>query len=125
MAISESVDQQEQQSSGTLAESVDVRGALLGQAAFGPQEVKTLERAISGHQSAEVRTTLNELDGRINAGEASDRDLTAAGVAAFLLGRHDLADGYLRRVTKDAGGLASFYHGEALIGLRKFEAAEA
>jgi DNA-directed RNA polymerase subunit alpha len=104
-------------------EPVDVRGVLLSDAPFGPEDVRKLERAVAGHQSADVRQTLAELDTRTRSGTATDRDLTAAGVTAFLLGRHELADGYLRRVKK--GGLAAFYHGETLVALKQYADAEA
>lgn len=122
MSISSSLEQQVVQADEVPHEHVDVRGVLLDEGAFGPDDVKMLERAIAGHQSADVRLALGELDNRMVAGKANDRDLTAAGIAAFLLGRHDLADSFLRRV--NAGGMATYYHGEALVGLRKFEEAE-
>ncbi len=104
------------------SEPVDVRGVLLSDAAFGIDDLHRLERAVAGHQSAEVRNALAELDGRIQASTPSDRDLTAAGVTAYLLGRHELAEGYLRRVSK--GGLAAFIHGESLVALRRYSEAE-
>ncbi|MGC1272425.1 MAG: DNA-directed RNA polymerase subunit alpha C-terminal domain-containing protein [Planctomycetaceae bacterium] len=122
MSMNSSVEQTIGRPAEIPSESVDVRGVLLAETPFGPDEVTKLERAIAGYQSADVRIALGELDGRINSGKAADRDLTAAGIAAFLLGRHDLADGYLRRVNKS--GLAAFYHGEALVGLRTFGEAE-
>ncbi len=122
MSISPSVEQQGEPAAEPQ-NLIDVRSVLLAEGAFGPGDVKQLEQAVAGHQSAAVRVALGELDNRINAGNASERDLTAAGIAAYLLGRHDLADGYLRRVNDN--GLAAFYHGEALIGLRQFDQAEA
>lgn len=105
------------------AEPVDVRGILSSDAPFGPEDMRRLERAVAGHQSAEVRNALAELDARIQSSTPSDRELTAAGITAYLLGRHDPADGYLRRVNK--GGLAAFIHGEVLVALRRYADAEA
>ncbi len=105
------------------SEPVDVRGVLLSDAPFGPAEVAQIERAIAGYQSADARQMLAALDERMETGTPADRDLTAAGVTAYLLGRHEVADGYLRRVKK--GGLASYYDGEALVALRRFSDAEA
>lgn len=104
-------------------ESVDVRGVLLSEAPFGPDEVRKLGRAVAGNQSAEVRNALTELAGRIESGTPTDRDITAAGVTSYLLGRHEAADRYLSRVNNN--GLAAYYHGEALVALRRYEDAEA
>jgi len=104
------------------SEPVDVRGVLLSDAPFGIEDLHRLERAVAGHQSAEVRNALAELDARIQASAPSDRDLTAAGVTAYVLGRHEPAEGYLRRVSK--GGLAQFIHGESLVALRRYSEAE-
>ena len=105
------------------SEPVDVRAVLLSEAPFGPAEIAQLERAVAGYQSSEVLHVLEkELDPRTHGGSASDRDLTAAGITAYLLARHELADGYLRRVKKS--GHAAYYHGEVLVALRRFADAE-
>ena len=105
------------------SEPVDVRGILLSDAPFGPDDLHKLERAVAGHQSAEVRNALAELDARIQSSTPSDRDLTAAGVTAYLLGRHEPAEGYLRRVNK--GALAAYIRGEVLVALKQYSEAEA
>jgi DNA-directed RNA polymerase subunit alpha len=123
MALKSHVGQQMGGPAVRQKEPVDVRSVLMTEGTFGPEEVHKLERAIAGQQASEVRSTLAELNSRIEAGDASDRDLTAAGVTAYLLGRHELADSFLRRVKK--AGMASFYHGEVLVALRRYADAEA
>ena len=101
-----------------------VREVLLESASFGPSEVAQIEDAIVHDQAAEVRYALRELDSRIrSSSRPSKRDLTAAGVTAYLLGQHDLAEEYLSQVSGD--GLAEFYRGQVLMALERYaEAAE-
>lgn len=122
MAVKMQLGERQDRAAQPPSEPVDVRGILLADAPFGVDDLHRLERAVAGHQSAEVRNALSELDARIQSSTPSDRDLTAAGVTAYLLGRHDPADGYLRRVGK--GGLAAFIHGEVLVALRRYSEAE-
>ncbi len=105
------------------SEPVDVRGLLLAETAFGAEQVAALERAVAGKQAAEVRQMLGELDARLRGSSPTPRDLTAAGIANHALGRHEQAEQLLARVPKD--GLAAFFRGEALVGLRRYEDAEA
>lgn len=104
-------------------ESIDVRGILLSEAPFGPDEVRKLGRAIAGHQSAETRNALSELAHRIENGTPKERDLTAAGVTSFMLGRHETAERYLARA--ESSGLAAYHRGEVLVAMKRYADAEA
>ena len=123
MAINSQLGERSDAAVPAPVEPVDVRGLLLSDKPFGPEDVRVLERAVAGHQSAEVRNALAEQDARLQSGSASERDLAAAGVTAYLLGRHELADGYLRRVSKH--GLGAYYHAEVLVALKRYADAEA
>ena len=105
------------------AEPMDVRGILLAQTPLTDATVDQLEQGIAGKQAGEVRHVLAEVDDRMQTGEPSQRDLAAAGITAYLLGRHERAEGYLSQVQGD--GLALFHRGEALMALRRFADAEA
>lgn len=106
----------------STAEAMDIRGLMLGNAPASEETVQQLAKAVAGPQVSDVRASLTELGQRLESGSASDRDRIVAGITSFFLGRHDLADQYLKDVQSDAR--AAFYHGEVLVALRRFAEAE-
>lgn len=103
-------------------DAMDVRGLVLGNAPANEETVQQLAKAVAGSQVSDVRASLTELGQRIESGTASDRDRAVAGITAYFLGRHDLADQFLKEVQNDPR--SAFYHGEVLVALRRFAEAE-
>lgn len=112
------------QGGGTaVAEATNVQALLHDSAAFGPEAIRQIQAAIVGPQVQDVRRQLAELEAAIESGDASKRNLVAAGVTLHLMGRHDAAERYLAQVSGD--GLAEFYRAQALTALGRFpEAAD-
>lgn len=97
------------------AELINVHDLLHADSPFGVEQIKELEAAIAGNQYSEVRQEALTLRDEIEEGDKSKDKLLKAGAAFFLLGKHELADQYLGRLTGD--GVAEFYHGHTLLGL--------
>ena len=105
----------------TVEKMINVSQILHETPSFGMNELEQIEEAIAGPQCAEVIQSQRELQQLIDAGDASDRNLQAAGITAYLLARHDLAEMYLARVHDS--GLADYYRARALLALEKYPAA--
>lgn len=106
-----------------VAEAINVRDILLETADFDRDAIGQLEKAVVGDQLTDVRQYIRELQARMEDGTPTQRDLKAAGITAFLLGRHKTADEFLAQVGRD--GLAEFYHAEVMMALgRPDEATE-
>lgn len=106
-----------------VAEAINVRDILLETADFDRDAIDQLEEAIAGDQLTDVRQHIRELQARMEEESPTQRDLKAAGITAFLLGRHKTADEFLAQVRGD--GMAEFYHAEVMLARnRPDEAAE-
>ena len=102
---------------------VDVRHTLLEADPFDAPQVALLGQALAGHQPAEVRQALAELEKSIAGGKDSPRHRKAAGITALLLGMHEKAEATLAGVQGD--GLAAYYLAQSRVAQRKYdEAAE-
>ena len=102
-----------------LADTVDVRHTLLEADPFDAPQIELIEKALAGHQPAEVRQTLAELEKSIAGGKGSTRDTKAAGITALLLGMHERAEERLSGVTGD--GLAAYYLAQSQVAQRKYD----
>lgn len=98
--------------------SIDLQHLLMGSDAFGPEEIHQLESAISSDRGTEVRQLVSQLSEDLEAGERSKGKLLRAGVALYLLGRHERAEGVLARLHGDSMG--ELYHGHALMSLGRY-----
>ncbi len=78
-------------------------------------QVESLRAALVGHQASEVRQGFVELKQKIAGGDAPESALARAGITAYLLSKHEEADGFLEQVTKD--GVASYFHAQVLTSL--------
>lgn len=97
---------------------------FLGEGKFGIEEVKELENAIAGEHLSEVRQEALSLRDEISEGDKSKHKLTQAGVAFYLLGKHEQANEFLSKVSGD--GIADYYRGHVLSALGRYkEAADA
>ncbi len=81
---------------------------------FGVEEIHQLEQAIADEYS-DVRRLAAELRDQIEAGEKSKVKLLQAGIAHYLLAKHELADQLLSKLPGD--GVAQYYHGHVLLAL--------
>ncbi len=106
-----------------LAEPVNVRQLLTEDSPFGPAEIELLEAATGTPQVVELRHKVGLLQSEVDAaGSASSQTLLRLGIGLYLLGRHELAEGYLTRVTDDATG--SFHHALVLTALERHAEAQ-
>lgn len=107
----------------SVANIVDVSELLMLSTPVTLDQVETLRGALMGQQAGEVRQGLTELQQKIEAGDSAEATLARAGVACYLLSKHDDADGFLKQVTSD--GVAMFFHAQVLTSLgRHTEAAQ-
>lgn len=102
---------------------VDVKSLLQNRNAMQAEELTQLKRALSSDQVAQTRIELDELIRESEASGTPVGQITRAGVGAYLLGQHKIADRLLSQVTNDAVGL--YVHGLVLMSLEQFKDAEA
>lgn len=102
----------------TAKTSVNVR-EILHEGTFGPEEVKQLLSAIAGSQYSEVKQEVANLRQEIEDGNAPKGAAFRLGIAFHLLGKHDVAETYLKKSAND--GLAEFYHGNVLVALDRYD----
>lgn len=106
-----------------LAPTVNVHEVLRERSRFGLEETKLLTQAVASRQFPETR---QEIDSAIVEAQESDHpqeeQLAKAGIGAYLMARHQVADKFLSRLTSHAPGL--FHHGLALQALDRQAEAE-
>lgn len=99
-----------------IAPTVNVREVLRERSSFGLEEAKLLTQAVAAKQFPETR---QEIDAAIIEAQEADRptedQLAKAGVGAYLMARHQVADNFLKEVQSHPAGL--FHHGLALQAL--------
>jgi DNA-directed RNA polymerase subunit alpha len=105
----------------TAKTSVNVREILRDSGTFGPEQVKQLQAAIGGSQYSEVKQEAADLRQEVEEGNAPKGALLRLGITFYLLGKHDVAESYLKKVSHDS--LAEFYHGSVLLALDRFDEA--
>uniref|UniRef100_A0A7C4QNA4 Tetratricopeptide repeat protein n=1 Tax=Schlesneria paludicola TaxID=360056 RepID=A0A7C4QNA4_9PLAN len=106
-----------------FGEPVDVKSILQNRNPMQQEELTQLRRAVASDQVAAVRV---EIEALIRAAEASGTpigQITRAGVGAYLLGQHKIADRLLSNVTNDPVGL--YVHALTLLSLDRPKEAEA
>lgn len=107
----------------SVANVVNVSELLSLSSSLTVDQVEALRNALVSQQATEVRQGLTELNQKIQAGEESESVLARAGVASYLLSKHEQADTLLKKVTSD--GVAIYFHAQALTSLgHHTEAAE-
>lgn len=102
----------------SVATGVNVREVLRDAPEFGYDQVELLEQAIVNGQYSEIRQEIQVMEDEISEGSKSPDLLKRVGVTAYLLGRHQAADGYLSQLSGD--GLVEYYHGHVLIALERY-----
>lgn len=106
-----------------IAPTVNVHEVLRERSSFGPEEAKLLVQAVSARQFPETRQEIDAVI--VEAQEAShptEMQLAKAGVGAYLMARHQVADNFLKSVRGHA--VALYYHGLALHALGRYADAE-
>lgn len=102
---------------------VNVREVLHERDRFGAEEVKLLMQAVERKQFPETRQEIDAVISEVQeSARAKEEELAKAGIGAYLLARHQIADQILSRVTTHALGL--FYHGLVLQALGRLADAE-
>jgi len=104
-------------------DQIDVKSLLKNRNPMQLDEYTQLRRAIGGDQVAATRV---EIDALIRESEASGTPLgqiSRAGIGAYLLGQHKIADRLLSQVTNDP--VALFVHATVLQSLERTKEAEA
>ena len=76
----------------TVAEAINVQELLFDSPSFGSAELEQIDQAVVSSQCVEVRQYQRELEKQIEQGEASPRNLAAAGLTAYLLANHAAAE---------------------------------
>lgn len=107
--------------SEAVIEAVNVQGVLQGDSGFGADEIQLLMQAIAGNQYSEVRQEALTLRDEIEEGDKSKAKLLKAGIAFYLLGKHEAAELYLAKLV--GSGLPDYYHGQTLLALSRYEEA--
>ncbi len=103
-------------------ERVNVREILLDSPNFTGDHVNKLLAAFKHGQTGDVRQNYQELKERA-LGSRDDRDLTVAGIAAYLLARHPEAIDLLSAIKKRSG-MASYYLALSLQSSQRFDEAK-
>src|SRR6185369_8078524 len=96
--------------SEAVIETVNVQQVLHGDSNFGADEIDLLMQAIAGNQYSEVRQEALTLRDELEEGDKSKTKIFKAGVAFYLLGKHELAEQYLAKLS--GSGLADYYQGQ-------------
>ena len=80
-------------------------------------QVEALRNAITSSQASDLRQGYTELCQKIEAGGGSEPVYARAGLAAFMLAKHEQADEMLKNVSTD--GVALFFHAQSLTSLNR------
>lgn len=99
----------------SVANMIDVSELLNLTSPLTLDQVESLRSAVAGQQAGEIRQCLNELQKKVDAGDAPESMLARAGVACYLLSRHNEADAMMSKVTGD--GVAIYFHAQVLTSL--------
>ena len=99
----------------SVANMIDVSELLNLTSPLTLDQVESLRSAVAGQQAGEIRQCLNELQKKVDAGDAPEATLARAGVACYLLSRHAEADAMMSQVTGD--GVAIYFHAQVLTSL--------
>lgn len=105
------------------AEAVDVKGILSQRGTMSAEEWNQMRRAISSDQVALARLEIDSLLREIEGGKHDPGQTTRAGVGAYLLGQHVIADRLLSSTTGDAVG--TYVHALVLMSLDRLGESEA
>lgn len=106
----------------TLPDAIDVAAILQSRGPLQIDEFSKLKRALASEQVAAARVELEALIRESEADGVPVGQLARAGIGAYLLGQHKVADRILSQITGDA--VAIFVHALTLVGLDQPEAAE-
>ena len=98
--------------------SVNLQEILTGNGTFGPEEIRQLESSVTGERATEMRQLVSQLAEDLDSGERSKGKLLRAGIALYLLGRHERAEHFLSKLAGD--GLGEMYHGHVLMALGRY-----
>ena len=86
-----------------IAPTINIHEVLRERSSFGLEEAKLLVQAVAAGQFPETR---QEIDAAIveaqEAGHPSEEQLAKAGVGAYLMARHQVADNFLKNVHSHA-----------------------
>lgn len=105
------------------AEPLDVKAILQNRNPMQLDELTQLRRALGTDQVAQHRIDIEALVRETEGQNAPVGQITRAGVGAYLLGQHKIADRLLSQINNDAVGL--YVHGLALLSLDRPKDAEA
>ena len=101
-----------------LLETINVRELFRESPTFHAEEIKQLNKALSGAQAADVRAELASLKSDVDASSSpADTYVMRVGVGLYLTGRHPEADEYLGRVPNDS--VATYYLAMVLLSLER------
>lgn len=103
-------------------ETVDVRSLLQGRNPVTSDELTKLRRALSTEQVAATRIEIEALIRSTEAGGGSVGQVARAGIGAYLLGQHAIADRLLSQVSGDP--VALFVHALVMLSLERPKDAE-
>jgi len=103
-------------------EPVNVRAILSNKGQVTPDEFAQLRRAVSSDQVLQARQDIESLLQEVESGGASAMSVRA-GIGAYLLAQHEVANRLLSGVTGD--GVAIYVLGLALMSLNQLKEAEA
>ena len=104
------------------AEPVNIRGILQSKGQMTADEFGQLRRAIASDQVITTRQEIESLLREIEAGGASSQSVRA-GIGAYLLAQHGVAERLLSGATTD--NVALYVHGMVCLSLEKWKEAEA
>jgi DNA-directed RNA polymerase subunit alpha len=105
-----------------MPEPIDVRSVLQSKSPLTYEDFQKLRRAVASDQVAATRVDIETLIREVDGTKAAAPSLVRAGVGAYLLAQHQVADRLLSGVSGDP--LSSFMHGHVLVALEKFKEAE-
>lgn len=105
-----------------MPEPIDVRSVLQSKSPLTYEDFQKLRRAVASDQVATTRVDIETLIREVDGTKAAAPSLVRAGVGAYLLAQHQVADRLLSGVSGDP--LSSFIHGHVLVALEKFKDAE-
>ena len=103
-------------------EPVNIRAILSNKGHTTPDELAQLRRAVMGDQVVQARIEIDSLIREVEAGSAPGSTVRA-GIGAYLLGQHAIAERLLSGVSDD--GTALYVLGLACLSLEQFKEAEA
>lgn len=103
-------------------EPINVKALLQPTTALTPDEYQELKRAIASEQVAAARIEIESLIRDVEGGSKSAGQTIRAGVGAYLLGQHAIADRLLSTASGDP--VAAYVHGLVLLALDRYKEAE-